>query len=299
MSFFAFVLIFVSVFLHVAWNFISKSVKPSLTFYMLMSSTASLIWLPFFVCSSLKLPALPWQFFVFLLGSVVAEVMYVAGLAYAYRKSDISLVYPLVRALPVLMIAVITVLFGFGKRPDTIALAGMLVITFGCILMPLKHFKDFKLSNYMNWVIIFILLGATGTTAYTIFDSKAMAIIRETMGRNHVMDLLAYLFLIEAGLSLGQMLLVIGMKQERAEFKRLFLRSIYPVLAGVCSSSAYGLILFAMAYVSNVSYIQAFRQMSLPLGFFAGVLILKESHSLPKVIGITMIVLGLIMVSLG
>lgn len=54
-----------------------------------------------------------------------------------------------------------------------------------------------------------------------------------------------------------------------------------------------------MAYVTNVSYIQAFRQMSLPLGFFAGILILKESHSTPKVFGIVLIVLGLIMVSLG
>ena len=95
------------------------------------------------------------------------------------------------------------------------------------------------------------------------------------------------------------MFFVVSIRREREEFRRLFLRSVYPVLAGICSSCAYGLILFAMAYVTNVSYIQAFRQMSLPLGFFAGVLILKESHGTPKVFGIILIVLGLIMVSLG
>lgn len=299
MTLFAFVLVFASVFLHVAWNFISKSTKPSLAFYMLMSGTAALIWLPFFLTSDLRLSSLPLYFFLFYLGSVASEVMYVAGLAYAYRRGDISLVYPLVRAIPVLLVAAVTILFGLGRTPGRLALLGMLIITLGCILMPLKRFRDFKRSNYMNWIIIFILLGAVGTTGYTILDSSAMALIRQTMERNNVSDLLAYLFMVEAGLTVGQMFFVVSIRREREEFRRLFLHSVSPVLAGICSSCAYGLILFAMAYVTNVSYIQAFRQMSLPLGFFAGILILKESHSTPKVFGIVLIVLGLIMVSLG
>ena len=50
---------------------------------------------------------------------------------------------------------------------------------------------DILLRNYMNWIIIFILLGAVGTTGYTILDSSAMALIRQTMERNNVSDLLA------------------------------------------------------------------------------------------------------------
>ena len=50
-------------------------------------------------------------FFLFYLGSVASEVMYVAGLAYAYRRGDISLVYPLVRAIPVLLVAAVTFAF--------------------------------------------------------------------------------------------------------------------------------------------------------------------------------------------
>ena len=64
------------------------------------------------------------------------------------------------------------------------------------------------------------------------------------------------------------------------------------------SSSAYALILLAMGFVTNVSYIQAFRQMSLPLGVLAGVFILKEPCSQAKLIGIILIVAGLIAVSL-
>ena len=75
MTLFAFVLVFASVFLHVAWNFISKSTKPSLAFYMLMSGTAALIWLPFFLTSDLRLSSLPLYFFLFYLGSVASEVL--------------------------------------------------------------------------------------------------------------------------------------------------------------------------------------------------------------------------------
>jgi len=50
-----------------------------------------------------------------------------------------------------------------------------------------------------------------------------------------------------------------------------------------------------MGFVSNVSYLQAFRQMSLPLGVFAGIWFLKERFTLPKIIGTVLVVAGLIM----
>jgi len=291
----AFILVFFSVFLHVTWNFLSKRTAPSLAFYTLMSATSSCIYLPFFLLSDLRLAALPPAFFFLLLGSIAAEVMYFAGLAYAYRKSDISLSYPLVRALPVLSVAAITVIFGIGKTPGMTALLGMLIIAVGCIFMPLKRFSDFHPRMYFTKVIVFILLGAIGTTGYTLVDSSAVMLIRKVFERESVMDVLAYLFLIEFGILVVQTGFVFSIARERADFKRLFLRSVYPCLAGACASSAYGLILLAMRHATNVSYIQAFRQLSLPLGFLAGVLILKESVTIPKLTGMILIIAGLVM----
>jgi uncharacterized membrane protein len=98
---------------------------------------------------------------------------------------------------------------------------------------------------------------------------------------------------------LGTLLLVCCNKTERREFGRLLKnRSLSPILTGICSSAAYVLILLAMNFVSNVSYIQAFRQLSLPLGVLAGILILKESHSIPKLLGTLIILAGLIIVAL-
>ena len=57
--------------------------------------------------------------------------------------------------------------------------------------------------------------------------------------------------------------------------------------------NAFGDILVDM--VSNVSYLQAFRQLSLPLGVAMGIIFLHEKFTVPKVIGVIMIVIGLIM----
>jgi uncharacterized membrane protein len=90
---------------------------------------------------------------------------------------------------------------------------------------------------------------------------------------------------------------VVCHKDYRRELRNIY-KSWSPYVVGIFSASAYVLILLAMKYVTNVSYIQAFRQMSLPLGVVAGVFILKERCSIPKLIGLILVVGGLIMTSI-
>ena len=200
--------------------------------------------------------------------------------------------------IAVLIIAAITIIFGLGKTPSLPALGGMVIITAGCLLMPLKNFRDFALSRYFNKTIFFILLAACGTTFYTIFDSSAMKLVREIRGELSIIDTLSYLFLMEAGLSVGEFIFVMSNKQEKAILKELLKAPLSPVIAGLSGSAAYALILTAFAFVTNVSFVQAFRQMSLPLGFFAGVLILHEKASKPKLLGLILIVTGLVLIAL-
>lgn len=296
MSTLAFLLVFISVFLHVAWNFISKSTRPSLAFYALMCGTAAMIWFPFFLMSDFmsRLPEMPSAFFLLLFGSIAAEIAYIAGLAYAYRKGDISLVYPMIRAIPVLLVASVTLMFGMGKHLDGTGMLAMSVVSAGCLIMPLKCFSDFRLACYKDKIMFFVILGAAGTTLYTVFDSGSIRIMHENNLRG-IVDLMGFLFCIEFGLALGLFAFVAFIPSERKSMKELFGRSFMPVLAGICSSSAYGLILLAMKHVSNVSYIQAFRQMSLPIGFLAGVILLKEGYSRPKVAGLVLIIIGLLL----
>ena len=294
----AFLFISASVFLHVTWNMLSKKSNPSMAFYMIMGFVATLLWLPVFCCCTIPFARLPGRFFLFLGLSIFGEIIYMLGLARSYRSADISYVYPVVRALPVLLIAASTVLFGLGKRPTLYALGGMFIITMGCLLMPLKDFRDFAPQRYFNRTIFFILLAACGTTLYTIFDSSAIGIVREFRGELGILDTLSYLFLMEAGLFAGEVLFVLVNRQERTALKEFLKKPLAPVVAGLSGSAAYALVLFSFAFVTNVSYVQAFRQMSLPLGFFAGVLLLHEKASKPKLLGLALIVTGLVLIAL-
>ena len=70
-------------------------------------------------------------------------------------------------------------------------------------------------------------------------------------------------------------------------------RNYTPLLAGVFAGVTYILVLLAMNHVDNVSYVQVFRQLGLPIGMAAGVLILKERCTVTKTVGILLILLGL------
>lgn len=257
------------------------------------------MWLPFFLWSGPDLTLLPFRFWIIFLISVGCEVLYFTGLAYAYRRSDISLVYPLARALPVLMTAALTILFGLGKTPGPLALGGMIILSSGCLLMPLMNWRDFSFASYHGPAFRFILLAAIGTTGYTILDSMAIRILRETHPESSFACSTTYLFLLETGIVIAMALIVFNSKLERLEFRKLFLKSKSPVVSGLFSSTAYMLILIAMGYVTNVSYVQAFRQMSLPLGVLAGIFLLHEKPGKPRLAGILLVVLGLMVVALG
>ena len=299
MSWTAFFLILVSVFLHAGWNFMCKSKRASMAFYLLTALSAVVLLSPFPLLCRIEWSTLPARFRLLLLASGCCEVLYNYGLFRAYRHNDISLAYPLVRALPVLMTAGVTILLGLGRAPGMLSLFGMGVVSAGCLLIPLKRWSEFRPKSYFTPALRFILLAALCTTGYTIFDSLAAPLLAEHSDSSDLLRAGTYLFWCEIIMSIGIGFFVIRSRKERGEFRRLFLRSPYPVLCGAFSSAAYILVLIAMLFVTNVSYIQAFRQMSLPIGVFAGIVLLHENRSPIKLTGVALLVAGLLLVALG
>ena len=62
---------------------------------------------------------------------------------------------------------------------------------------------------------------------------------------------------------------------------------------------AYALVLVAMAHARDVSFIVAFRQVSILAGICMGIFILREAVNRPKIAGICLLIAGLILVSIG
>jgi len=70
-------------------------------------------------------------------------------------------------------------------------------------------------------------------------------------------------------------------------------------ITGIGIYLTYGFVLASMNYVTNISYVAAFRQLSIPLGAIFGMSLLKEPCHPPKIVGILTIFIGLVMVAAG
>lgn len=296
MSLFAFVLIVCSAFMHASWNLLAKRSVMSVAFYTAICMTAMTLWLHVQFWTPVKVADLPGIFWIYLLCSVLFDMCYCFGLKYAYRTMEMSTAYPMMRALPLLMTAIVVAATGWGAPLTPLAIIGMVVVFIGCLMMPLPDFASFKLKNYLNRQMFFIFLVACGTTGYTILDSQSQAVLR-TFIPQISKPVLSVTFYSTRGIVLSSLLLsvVMMLPGERKNFLQIFKeRNLMPVWAGVFASLTYTSVLLAMNYVSNVAYVQVFRQLGLIFAAAGGIFILKEHCHLPKIAGIILILSGLV-----
>ncbi len=297
MSLTAFLLLLLSVTFHASWNLLAKKSVMSIACYTIICLTSALCWVHMQFWTPVDVLGLPGKYYIFMACSVCSDVLYCLGLVRAYRTMEMSTAYPMMRSLPLLLTAAVTTIFGWGKPLTGMAITGMAVVFTGCLFMPLASFKNFRWSNYVNVHLLFILLVACGTTGYTVFDSQAQAILRAAV-TDVSKPVLSLTYYSSRGILLSATLLMLlfSLKPERENLRRFIKeRNFNPVFAGLFATCAYSLVLIAMNYVSNVSYVQVFRQIGLLVGVAGGIIILKERCSAPKIIGSLLIVSGLVM----
>ena len=295
----AFVLILISAGLHATWNMIAKKTGASLAFYALLGSVGALWATGVRFITPLHLFSQPPAFHAWLVGMIVSEVCYATGLKLAYRSLDMSTAYPMMRSIPLIFLAVITTAFGFGDPLGPYALIGMGMVFVGCLILPLRRFSDFSPAGYLNRSFGFILLVALGTTGYTLCDKQAQLVMSQAaadagLAVSKPMISLTYYSFRVITLVTVLWIIVLCDRTSRAEAAELWhKRDWRPLVAGVCSSLTYVLVLMSMNYVSNVSFVQAFRQIGLLFGLLEGVLILQERCTAPKVAGTALGLAGL------
>ena len=77
-------------------------------------------------------------------------------LARAYDSSDFTIVYPVARSLPVLLVGLGDVVL--GREVTTHGWLGMSLVVAGCVLVPLRSLRDVSLGRYFNRSTLWMLL---------------------------------------------------------------------------------------------------------------------------------------------
>jgi drug/metabolite transporter (DMT)-like permease len=301
-QFLALTLVLVSAFIHAGWNFVSQQRQVSTAFFFYACLAAAVVLSPLLWINRAAFGGLSLVFWLCVIGSGIFEGFYYLCLCEAYRSGELSATYPLVRAVPVVVVALISLVIGGTRAPHGIGLAGVGVVAIGCLMLPLNSFKRPRLEVYFLRGSLMAAGAGLATSGYSLADDQAMRLLAQLpgsfLGANTAPLFFLALKTLSSTLALGVILLV--SRGERSWLRQMGPRQVSAAaLTGLFIFGAYGLVLAAMALASNVSYVIAFRQLSIPLGAGLGFLINKDTPIPPRLAGIGVITLGLVLVALG
>lgn len=297
MSLTALILIICSAVFHATWNLMAKKNHITIPFYMIMAIMPLLCWEHVLFWTDVPLASLSFKCYAGVIGSALFDCVYGLGLVRAYAVLEMSTAYPMMRSLPLIFTAILTYILGWGAPLNFWAFLGIVTVFAGCLMIPLAHFRDFSLRAYFNRGIVYILLVAAGTTGYSLLDKQNQVFIREACENIPKVELaLTYYAMRIFALMTLLLILSLVVPSHRRQLRELLQekRWIVPLKAGLVSTLTYATVLLAMNYVTNVSYVQIFRQTGLVFGMLAGIFLLHEKATAPKITGMTLIIAGLV-----
>lgn len=302
MTLIAILLLLVSAFTHAAWNLIGKRRYPTSAFFLLANIVGAVCLTPVLLYKWRTLLLLPACVWCLLGGTAIFMALYYVALAGAYRAGDMSIAYPLARSSPVLVVTVVTLILGRGGQVSWQCVIGILLVVGGCFVLPMKRFGEWRIRNYLNATCLLALLAAVGTTGYSIIDDEALRRLRAlSCAQLTAVDASVLYISLEAWactIALGVFVMIRSVGRSDLLYV-LRTGKKEATLTGVGIYLTYTLVLISMSFVSNVSYVVAFRQLSIPIGAVLGVIVFREPRHIPKFVGIGIMVIGLILVGTG
>lgn len=254
--------------LHAAWNLLlAREGDPE---------AVTAVSLGFFVLALAPLAAATWRVegaaWPYIVASGALELAYVALLAAAYRRHELSLVYPLARGLaPVLALVVVVVVV--GARPSTGEILGVLVVATGILL------------------VRGVRRGAQGAAlAVTIAAAIAGYTVVDRYGIHHA-NAAPYLLLVMLGpavaypLSVGRERLATAVRPTAA-------------LIGVAAAATYLLVLLALRLASAPA-VSAVRETSVVIATGLAWLVLHERVGRRRLAGSAVVAGGIALLALS
>jgi len=259
--------------LHATWNALLAGADDVRAAASVALGVAVVLFAPLAVATwDVDSEAVPW-----IIASAALELVYFVLLTTAYRRSDLSLVYPIARgSAPVLVLGGAAVV---GVAVGAVQAIGVILVGLGVVLV-----RGLRRSVDRRGVLLALAIGAT-IAGYTLVDKE---------GIEHAATL-SYLVLVLAPAALVTLAVQLargGVASIRAAFSRS------AVLAGVLSFVAYALALAALELAPAAS-VAAVRETSILFAVALGAYALRERVSAMRVAGAVVTVTGVVLVALG
>ena len=298
-------LVLCSTLLHASWNILAKrgSAAPSLFPRVLLAIGIPGLLLG--LLSEWRSGALLAHVWPFLLATGAFQAAYFLGLTMGYRAGDLSLVYPLVRALPVLLVGIFDV--ARGQAPDRVGWLGLALVLGGCLLVALPTARQeigirgaSEPAGDGGWPLAAIgwaVVAAFGTVGYTVFDKLAADAITASGGAGAATAFRYGLWEFAASAAYYLPLMAVvdrrPVRRPRPPPPRAPRdHGVTIVLIAALMYVTYALVLWAYQLSWQTSYVVALRQFSIVIGVLVGALLLSEAAPSGRIAGAVVIVGG-------
>lgn len=281
MSLTIFLTVLVAAAMHAGWNaFVKLRLEPILAM-TLISLTAGLLAFPALLMTGLpRIEAWPW-----LVASLIFHLGYYIGLAEAYRRAEMSQIYPLARGGAPLLTTAIGMAF-FGERLAPLQLAAVGLLGFGIMLISILGRR--RGSAFDPVALGFAALAAVMICGYTLVDGLGA----RAAGDPHAYS--AALFVIDA----IPLFAYVALRRGKAGLVAMRPFWLQGSAGGALALGAYWIAIWAMT-MAPIPLVAAVRESSVLFAAVIAYLWLKEPLQASRLVACGFIVAALILMRMG
>jgi drug/metabolite transporter (DMT)-like permease len=278
---------------HAGWNIAAKKADGDVRFAFFIAFFTLLVWAPAGLYLGWQnLSAWGSAEWACVLASGFIHVLYFVVLLRGYRKSDLTVVYPLARGSGPLISSMVAITL-FGEHISKLGFAGIAAVVFGVFLIAggpaiLNKFKTGEQHARLQKGMQYGVMTGLTIASYTLVDGYAVKALRMSP------VLMFYIACcVQALLMLLPALQDLGMAQQhwRRQWK-------YALLVGALSPVSYVMVLYALQ-IAPLSSVAPAREVSMLFAALLGGHLLGEGDRLVRLCGAACIGLGVAALALG
>ena len=275
----AITLVLISALMHATWNAVVRAGSSRLMTLAMVDGTALLICLA--ALPLVNAPSL--QVWGYVLVSVVLNTAYRLFLIKAYETGDFGQVYPVMRGVPPVLVALFSYVL-LNEHLSFHALGGVLLICVGIISLTFVR----RMTARMFKPILMAVCAGTFIASYTVVDAKGVR-ASET-----VLQYILYLTVFQS-----IPIPALAFFKKRLAFAEA-IRNHWKVgvMGGVLYLTSYGLVLFALS-LDAVAKVSALRETSVIIGAIIAALFFHERFGWRRMLSAFVIVCGIILIKVS